>query len=705
MSTNKKLKDYIPGQDDFLSFANTMNNNAAIDMARNNITSPNSPTTPSTGLQSGGVTLTGGNAPAAAPLKIDNALGGAPVLGDVAPVNNGGTETGTGTGTEIGTETVTDAGTGITAPSQTYVPSISDDEKDYDTWYGEQGVDLDRQYGDAKAALEYEYMTSMSNYGQTAEKLYQMGLSGSGLSDIFQANAFSAYLNQQNALANQLIEQKKQMRLDYNNYLSERNAGIKTDTANAYNLGLTQYDGANADYVRRLLAGQGYHSQVIDNVMNALTAIDPDTLPIVKQRAADAAAKAEEANAKAELEKKLTTLAFNSYNGDNIGEVETLLLSEANADTEMVNRIITGLRAMTPEQLADSTAYKAKLAQEAADAEQKDAEFKTNVSAAVEYVLGNNLYKPGDEASITNIQGRLGMLGYDTEVIEAVIDRLSGLTSESLGTFGEFNVDSVATNLMTITDDKGNVTFEYDGSNSAKLQIKQMLESEGYGDKYEEVIAKMDVMLGENKKAKLDDFVSNIEKIDISDVSLESMNLLESTAVDSYGRGSEEYKTITAKIKEKIDKAYEDAFKDVNGSLEDAYGLAGKTEEEWTAMDDGERISALLESTKDYFENGYLSNEEKNRYFNEWIEVEIEQASAEKTYHEQQNYLLDLLTQIEGFIASGHIESDDYSETIRMIKNKAFEKEYAADKKYKESGWADFINLIGEALRKTAMGS
>ncbi len=174
---------------------------------------------------------------------------------------------------------------GVTAQPISGIPITSGPEQSEADWYAAQGLDPDKDYNEAKAALEYDYETSMATYGRRAEELYQMGLSNSGVSDIYQLGAFNAYLAAQSDLAYQRIEAKKKNKQAYLAYDKEYQAGVKADTANAYNLGLSIYDGTNIDFVRQQLGMQGYDASVVESAIASLSSLDAATLPVVKAQA------------------------------------------------------------------------------------------------------------------------------------------------------------------------------------------------------------------------------------------------------------------------------------------------------------------------------------------------------------------------------------------------------------------------------------
>ena len=227
---NKQIRDYTPGKNDFLNFANAMNKNAALDFKQ---VAPNTvptaaPTAPTTELE---VTKIA---------DVNNSLK------DNANTINGGEVTSTPTAepADVSGWEKYKADNGVLGEGD---------------WYAAQGLDPDRDYQDAVNTLNYGYQTAMSTYGENAEKMYQMGLTGSGVSDVFQANAFSTYLSNMNDAAAARIAAKKQNKALYNAYLSdekgkynqelkELNAQKETKIQSALEYVNTQLNAGYTDY-------------------------------------------------------------------------------------------------------------------------------------------------------------------------------------------------------------------------------------------------------------------------------------------------------------------------------------------------------------------------------------------------------------------------------------------------------------------------
>lgn len=223
----KNIRTYTPGKNDFLHFAETMNKNYAIDLKK---VAPN-------GEPLQAPEALGGNVGGVNPIQETN-------VGEVPPANaeqgavTGTTDTGT-VDTNIDTTTDTTVTPTTVPTTDAYSGGISWDdykknngvleEKD---WYAAQGLDPDADYQNTVNALNYAYQTSMATYGENAENLYQMGLQNSGVSDIFQANAFSSYLANMNNAANARIAANKQNKALYGAYVAQKQGDYNTYVQN-----------------------------------------------------------------------------------------------------------------------------------------------------------------------------------------------------------------------------------------------------------------------------------------------------------------------------------------------------------------------------------------------------------------------------------------------------------------------------------------
>ncbi|MBQ2240926.1 MAG: hypothetical protein II319_02155, partial [Clostridia bacterium] len=267
----KVIRDYVPGQNDFLHFAEVMNKNAAIDFNNGR-------------TQSYGV-------------------GGNPELNvkEFTPVNN--------------TASVdVNESSGVKKPEGGLVPGVNNEVKapsftapkseekltmqqfrdqngflDEQGWYASQGLNPEVDLQNNLNAINYEYQTNLNTYGQRAEQLYQMGLSNSGVSDVFQANAFSSYLKAMNDSHLAYIDQKRKNKLaygqyvsgfdtKYNEYSSAWDTEKNTNLNNALSFALENYNGYNLEQIQQNLAVRGYDQDIIDDVINRLGSLDATQL-------------------------------------------------------------------------------------------------------------------------------------------------------------------------------------------------------------------------------------------------------------------------------------------------------------------------------------------------------------------------------------------------------------------------------------------
>jgi hypothetical protein len=134
----------------------------------------------------------------------------------------------------------------------------------YDDWLSSYGTDTDKMYNEGAAALNYELQTWAAGYGARAEQLFQMGLSNSGVSDIYGANAYSAYVSAMNDLYLAKIQKDEENRLNYKAYSDEYEAAqaAKTEASNnrisaAFTTYMSSYTPATAEAIRTSLIAQG----------------------------------------------------------------------------------------------------------------------------------------------------------------------------------------------------------------------------------------------------------------------------------------------------------------------------------------------------------------------------------------------------------------------------------------------------------------
>jgi hypothetical protein len=170
----------------------------------------------------------------------------------------------------------------------------------YEGWLDSQGLDPDADFQNARNELEYERKTWDAGFGERAEQLYQMGLTNSGVSDIYGANALYAYFSAMNDLNVARINTDKQLKKEYNDYVTSFNTGFDDHVAKgnaayreyesgykstlgnyvaqAYNTVLSSYNGNNEDELRSTLIAHGYDDVIINETLARLGTLDKTAL-------------------------------------------------------------------------------------------------------------------------------------------------------------------------------------------------------------------------------------------------------------------------------------------------------------------------------------------------------------------------------------------------------------------------------------------
>lgn len=556
-----KIKEYDT-TNNFESFARTMNNNNLVNM-------------PKGGVLSGGTPINGNSG------GLTNLDGGGNASGLALPEKETVTETvaTTPAGTDTVTETVTESGDTVsgtvsgatsgttiaTAPMISGTPLVSGSKQTFEEWAAAGGYDPDAEYGKAKNELEYSYMQNMSRFGENAERLAQMGLSGSGVSDIYQLGAYNSYLQSQNALAAQNIAAKKQLRQEYNTYSQTYDNNAKADYGNAHNLGLQYYDGTNADYVRQILTNQGYDQSIIDQAMNTLSGYDINALPTIKQRAADKAAETEAFNnAVAEgYAKVLENGMYTGTNGDELKQrLENLGYSE-DAAAAIVEKL-TGDEALGKNIQNDT------------------------VNAYYEQYKGE--YTPDTEARI-----RAELAGTPGEAVaDALIEKLKANYNATPEEQRPGYVDMkqvAAVGRSALVDGDGNM-IDYNGSAQHKKAIRNALEAQGLGKYVDQILKDFDSEITAGLKPDSEG------KVDVSKVSLDSIS-------NQYANADPDtQRYLKARTRAAIDQAVSD-----EGSLMNAYNLVGIDKASWDQMDDWKKLSTVVDKIGYYSKTGLVDKD------------------------------------------------------------------------------------------------
>lgn len=555
-----KIKEYDT-TNNFESFARTMNNNNLVNM-------------PKGGVLPGGTPIKGNSG------GVTNLDGGGNASGLALPEKETVTETvaTAPTGTDTVTETVTESGdtasgavsgatsgtTIATAPMISGTPLTSGAKQTFEEWAAAGGYDPDAEYGKAKNELEYAYMQNMSKFGENAERLAQMGLSGSGVSDIYQLGAYNSYLQSQNALAAQNIAAKKQLRQEYNTYSQTYDANAKADYGNAHNLGLQYYDGTNADYVRQILTNQGYDQSIIDQAMNTLSGYDINALPTIKQRAADEAAKTEAFN-NAVAEGYAKVLESGMYTGTNGAELKQRL-----------------------ENLGYSAEEAAAIVKRLTDDESLGADIENDVVNEYYAAYAQN-YTPEMANRIRNeLSGTRGA-AYVEDIIAKLEANYNATPEEQRPGYVDMKQVMALAKSALVEDDK---LIDYNGSAEHKKAIKYALEAAGYGEYVDQILEDFDSELTAGLKP------NSADNYDVQNVSLDKI----------LGKYNNSGQITKDQLKKDTQKVLDQTLDD-KGSLMNAYNLVGIDKASWDQMSDWEKLSTVVDKIGYYSKTGLVDKD------------------------------------------------------------------------------------------------
>lgn len=140
----------------------------------------------------------------------------------------------------------------------------------FEDWQSAYSIDPTVEYQNAQAQLDYEFKTWMSEYGARAEQLYQMGLSNSGVSDIYGANAYTAYVQASMDLKRAEIAQQAENKRAYQEYLDGIKAQQSAVTSAAFNSYAASYTPAQEQSIRVALAAQGLSAEQVESAIAQL---------------------------------------------------------------------------------------------------------------------------------------------------------------------------------------------------------------------------------------------------------------------------------------------------------------------------------------------------------------------------------------------------------------------------------------------------
>lgn len=648
---DKKIRDYIPGQDNFLNFAQTMNNNAQIDFQRNKVTAGKvvpemKPVTSdaSIGAVAGEASMQTRPIGAQAYTEIrggfkkvldDSAKGidtkytsvitdrvfdvrdseeseetkngkpGLPnVVDEVNGVNDGGLVSGGDNGLlgngqsdsvnggSVIEESVIDEPSVeepiiedstaeepiIEEPSGNSVETVSN-KLSYEDWMSQNGYDPESDYDMARNELEYEFKTYLSTYGARAEELYQMGLSGSGISDVYGVNAYSAYLAASNDLALAKIEQENEYRRLYQEYSEAYDNEINQKITDGYNQYAATYKPENSQ-------------NIYNELMTVYELTEQEATTVIKKLQSSYEAGASE-RFDSSVQGAIQWLNENYTHGMTEDEIKGMLGSEYD---EAV--VAAALEKFTP--------YKEYIDRQTTESQ---------VQSALEWMLNSN------ETDPEKLKAQAAAI-YGDSAAEAAAERYAPLA----GGNAEQIINDAAT-LFAYQDGE----YAYDGSESYKNYIRQMLNTSAYSmyaPYADEIIAKMDENLKANQDAVVEDATNKLD----ATASTSPESLVMSTIVAEFNDISdqltageitqEQYDQYAQSYSNAAIKAYEWATKSAD-NLAKAYAMFGYDESEWAGMDDGEREAAIMDAMAEYRNEGLVSEASYNSLVSDWAVSEL----------------------------------------------------------------------------------
>lgn len=526
---------------------------------------------------------------------------------------------------------------------------------DYDAWRAEYGIDTDAEFNAAKAQLEYEMATWRENYGANAERLAQMGLSNSGVVDIYGTGVIQAYAQSMNDLflakidaENAQLDRYKAYSDEYENKKAQATAAKNTAINEAYAYGLGLYNGDNLEAVSTMIANAGYAPDEVEAAVARLQAVDPSMLPALQKEQA-----AHTSNVKAAYD-----YGFKLYDGENLQAVQSVLenLYGAEAAAEAIAKL----------QAVDSSMLPA--------IQNKQATDQANILAAFNSLAAN--YKPEQADGLMALYGPNGM-GWSEESVNSLITMLNGYAETvsvggeehelgkqlylsaienysaetkdmyiqqwktlygeekaaeiewAIGKLDEFAAARSATEeaskpseeqiindaasrllLNVFTDEEGNVI--YSGSQTQKNHIRQLMALSEYKDLapyVDQIIAQMDADYASRKSAAAADTASNIEKVDTKDITFDVISQTLDAAALQFGADSEEYKAVFNKTSAKMLDAYTGAITNID-DFDAAYNLIGVSAEDWDDMEDDDKLSKIIDSAGDARKDGLISSDD-----------------------------------------------------------------------------------------------
>ena len=543
-------------------------------------------------------------------------------------------------------------------------------QKEWEDYYG---YDADRDYQNTVNTLNYEYQTSMANYGEQAEKMYQMGLQNSGVSDIFRANAFSAYLGNMNKAAADRINLKNQYKRDYARYKDDFKKGwtdydaitqsgyksysdnydstLKTNAINGYTAvlssglfsgeGIEGYESAEGasvgagfkDYhkVSNYLKNLGYDDVTIEEVWKKLARMDLAGLTTDRVNAGyvntdgmyDGTTESETLIRTALQAMHLTESEINSviqrhkdtWNNSEAGKT-------AAVDTFVTNWTDKFDPNMSKEEFVNQMITKDGKTDvsQRANAEAAWEQMKSNWEAAAPervqaivdtFGIGEGKIDPSSFESKEAFINEMVKNNHSTEDAEAAWNRFDEAAGNAY--------NEVWAKYQTV-DDTGALINTYTGNTKQKLDIKNLLGADVPEYIYNEIIKRMDANRAEEKEADKQDTLTGIEDLPEDEVNYNTLY----NEIKNSGNDPDIIATSSVKYKDAVMGVLND---DSGKKLANAYKLIpNMTKDSWDALDGAGKLDALLNGMGEVHKNNVLTADDYDNIVEMWATASLEEA-------------------------------------------------------------------------------
>ena len=494
----------------------------------------------------------------------------------------------------------------------------------FEEWQSTYSVDPVQEYKYAQAQLDYEFKTWMSDYGARAEQLYQMGLSNSGISDIYGANAYSAYIQSSMELKREQIKLEQENKKNYQMYLDEKKSAANTRIGTAYAAYEGSYTPEGSQGIYNSLIGQGMSASEAAEVIRRLDAhyntmpenSRPDTI-------------ANEAN----VNNALNWLNTNYTYGMTDNELQTMLSATYDAN-------------VVADALAKFAPFKAVF-----DRMANDEAAKSAFSDMLELV------NAGD-TDMESLKQKAKGLGHSDEAIAKAAENIMPFLTE-------------AQNTVNPAIQEAYLSYAPNYTKSMADTIRTNLDNLGWSDEdINTLIGMLNNVVDASEKNALEEIVKDYGTastngswlIHDSTASKEKYTATLVQYKEQYGVHSKEYQTVlaaaSASIKDYILNATDD-----ERMLEQAGIWLGV---DFAELDIADRISAMLNGAGELHRDGYMTDKDYGIIINEWLENQIAIVKTEEK-NAPVTELAGKLKQLQDYKKAGYMNYPLYAELVTPI--------------------------------------